>query len=277
MSLLEIEAGADRIGRQSFLVRHALRGHPLFELPRLVELARALPAAQVEYNAGNVPLSLDPAQAPSNGLSPEETVRRIEHCNSWLVLKNVERDPAYAGLLARCLADVRGAASAATAGMGQAEAFIFVSSPGAVTPFHMDPEENFLIQVRGRKTMHVFERSVLSVDEVERFFNGAHRNLVYRGEYAARSKAFRLAPGLALHVPVVVPHWVQNGPEVSVSFSITYRTSASARMAQAHKLNAALRRWGVRPAPVGESWLRDAMKQLAFRGWLRASRALAGA
>lgn len=114
---------------------------------------------------------------------------------------------------------------------------------------------------------------MLSDQEAERFFSGAHRNLVYRDEYAARSRAFKLAPGLALHLPVIVPHWVQNGPEVSVSFSVTFRTAASARMAHAHKLNALLRRVGLRPGRVGESRLRDAVKQLVFRGWSRAARA----
>jgi len=37
------------------------------------------------------------------------------------------------------------------------QAFIFVSSPEAVTPLHMDPEHNFLLQVRGLKTLHLFD------------------------------------------------------------------------------------------------------------------------
>ena len=31
------------------------------------------------------------------------------------------------------------------------EAFIFISSPNTVTPYHMDPEYNFLLQIRGTK------------------------------------------------------------------------------------------------------------------------------
>jgi hypothetical protein len=266
-------ADSTRFGHEPFAVRHTLAAHPLFALSRLVELARQLPAAQVEYNAGNVPVSLDPGDTPRNGLSAEETVRRIAECNSWLVLKNVERDPEYGGLLARCLGETRRFAPRGAAGMRDSEAFIFVSSPGAVTPYHMDPEENFLLQIRGEKTMRVFEPRVLSQEELERFFTGAHRNLAYRDEYAAHGRAYRLQPGDGVHVPVARPHWVQNGPEVSVSFSVTARTAASARMAQAHRLNAGLRRWGIRPAPVGQSRLRDAAKQLVFRGWQRASRA----
>ena len=89
--LLDLDDGAfqESFCRRAFRVRHRLTGHPLFELPRLVKLATALPPASVEYNAGDIPMALDPRQTPHTGLSVEETVRRIEECRSWMVLKNV--------------------------------------------------------------------------------------------------------------------------------------------------------------------------------------------
>ena len=262
---LAVPAFRAKFGRAPFIVQHRLATHSLFALPRLVELARSLPAAKVEWNSGDVPVSLDPSQTPRNGLSPEETIRRIEACSSWLVLKNVERDPEYAQLLQRCLGEVEREGRDLTAGMHGFESFIFVSSPDAITPYHMDPEENFLLQIRGRKVMRIFERSVVSALELERFHTGAHRNLVYRDEYAARARAFTLMPGVGVHVPVSAPHWVKNGPEVSVSFSITFRTRASARAAHAHQMNALLRKLGLEPAPVGESAILDRMKELAYK------------
>jgi hypothetical protein len=280
MSLLELDSTGFRaqFGRVPFLVRHHLAGHPLFSLSRLVELSRRLPASRVEYNAGDVPLSLDPAKTPRTGLSAEETIRRISECKSWLVLKNVEQDPEYGGLLDCCLAEVGALSRLASPGMMDRESFIFVSSPGSITPYHMDPEENFLLQIRGTKTMRVFDPSdpsVLSEGEVERFYNGAHRNLVFRDEIGAKARAFELAPGLGVHVPVTAPHWVQNGAEVSVSYSITFQTKASLRRAQAHRMNARLRQWGLRPAPVGQSPLLDGLKQMAFKAKSRAERLLA--
>ena len=254
--------------RTPFLLPHRLARHTLFTLACLVELSKRLPATQVEYNAGEVPVGLDPARTPRNGLSPEETIRRIAECRSWLVLKHVEHDPAYRLLLDYCLADVRGASARLAAGMRDPHGFIFVSSPGAVTPYHMDPEENFLLQIRGTKTMSVFDRAdrlVVSERDIERFLTGAHRNLAWREEFQARARAFNLTPGQALHVPFASPHWVQNGPEVSISFSVTFNTRASMRISHAHQLNARLRRWGVTPVPVGRSALRDGLKQLVSR------------
>jgi len=254
--------------RTPFLVPHRLARHTLFTLACLVELSKRLPASQVEYNAGEVPVGLDPARTPRNGLSPDETIRRIAECRSWLVLKQVEDDPAYRRLVDDCLADVRAASARLTAGLCDPHAFIFVSSPGAVTPYHLDPEENFLLQIRGSKTMSVFDRTdrvVVSERDLERFLGGAHRNLAWRDGFQSRARTFELAPGDAIHVPFAAPHWVQNGPEVSISFSVTFNTRASMRMQHAHRLNARMRQWGVAPVPVGRSALRDALKQLVSR------------
>ena len=277
---LELDAAAmtRRFGRRAFAVRHRLAGHALFGLPRLVELAQRLPSCKVEYNAGDVPLTLDPRRTPRNGLSAEETIRRIEESNSWMVLKNVEIDPEYGALLDRCLAEVAAGGGPPVRAMRDREAFVFVSSPGAVTPYHMDPEENFLLQVRGTKTIQVLppdDRSVLSVEELEHFFGGAHRNLVFRERYRALASPFILSPGLGVHVPVTAPHWVQNGPGVSISFSLTFRTPDSARRAHAHRANGYLRRMGLEPSPVGDSVFGDELKHLLLRGFDRVQRVFA--
>lgn len=280
-SLLDLEEPAFRanFGKRPFLVRHRLMQHELFSLPRLIELSRQLPAASVEYNAGDLPVSVDPTRTPQTGLSVEETLRRIAECRSWMVLKNVEQDPAYRDLLAQCLDEVGGVTSTFSPGMSEKVGFIFVSSPGSVTPYHMDPEENFLLQVRGSKTMYVFDRedrSIITDEEIERFLSGAHRNLAYRDGIQPRAQVFDLTPGLGVHVPVTAPHWVKNGSEVSISFSITFQTRASKRRAHTHRMNAGLRRWGYTPGPVGRSPVLDAGKQLAYRAINRASRLLRG-
>jgi len=279
--LLDIDANtflAD-FDRRPFLIRHRLSEHALFALPRLIELARALPEKQVEYNAGECPISLDPTKTPRNGLSIEETIRRIEECRSWLVLKFVETDPAYSDLLDECLGEIGATAEPLRLGMGQRESFIFISSPGSVTPYHIDPECNFLLQIRGLKTVHQFpagDRSLISEEELEFFFGGGHRNLKFKDEYQAKARTFLLKPGDGLHFPVAAPHWVKNEEEVSISYSVTFRTAASERRCAVHNFNAGLRRWGLRPAPVGRSPWRDALKYQAYRVCRRARR-LAGA
>jgi hypothetical protein len=275
---LEPRAFTAHFERRAFPIGHRLSAHPLFALERLLELARRLPADRIEYNAGDLGVSQDPRATPRTGLSAEETLRRIEHCGSWLVLKNVELDPGYAALLGGCLAELRAHTEPRAPGMRLAQGFVFVSSPGAVTPFHIDPEHNFLLQIHGCKTIHVFEpadRAVLAEEDLERFYTGAHRNLALREAWRARARPFALGPGAGVHVPVTAPHWVQNGQAVSVSFSVTFRSRVSERRAQVYAMNARLRRRGLRPAPYGAGALRDLLKQWSHRLLRRAGRVAA--
>jgi hypothetical protein len=278
-ALLDIDPARFREGfdREAFVVRHHLAAHPLLSLPRLVELARALPERNVEYNAGNIPMSIAPELTPANGLTIDETIRRIAECQSWMALKWVETDPEYRELLDRCLAEIATHSESVRPGMRQPEGFIFVSSPGAVTPYHMDPEHNFLLQVRGTKTVHVFDgrdRSIVSEHDLERFYGGGHRNLVFEEAKGARARAVQLAPGLGVHVPCHAPHWVLNGPEVSVSFSITFRTPDLERRSTLHTYNGRLRRRGWNPSEVGRHPRRDALKYVVYRAWRRVQRVL---
>ena len=279
-ALLDIDAAQfrDNFNRRPFLIGHRLVDHPLFQLPRLLELARSLPEAHVEYNAGNIPISVAPELTPRTGLSPEETVRRIEECKSWMALKNVEHDPDYRELLHRCLAEVKPHSELIAPGMMQAQAFIFLTSPGSVTPYHMDPEHNFLLQIRGSKRIHQFDahdRTIVTEEDLERFYGGAHRNMTFREEFRAKAWVFELQPGQGLHFPVTAPHFVENGPSVSVSFSITFRTPDLEQRSIVHNINAYLRGRGWRPKPVGQHPWRDRLKATSYRLW-RKARALLG-
>src|SRR6185436_1097901 len=207
------------LNRRPFAIHHALADHPAFRLDRLVELARRLPPERVEYNAGDLPISQDPRLTPHTGLSVEETIRRITDCRSWMVLKRVESDPAYKAVLDLCLDEI----ARLVPGMRTRRAFVFISSPGSVTPYHIDHEYNFLLQIRGTKAMTIFDPRILDEKEIERFYRGEHRNLVFDANKSELGHTFELTPGHGVHVPVNAPHFVKNGSSPSVSFSITFR------------------------------------------------------
>jgi hypothetical protein len=83
-----------------------------------------------------------------------------------------------------------------------------------------------------------------------------------------------LEPGQGVHFPVAVPHWVKNGPEVSISFSITFRRRASESRELIYRTNARLRKLGFAPRPPGESLLLDGTKRAAFAALLDLRRLL---
>ena len=161
--------------------------------------------------------------------------------------------------------------------MCSGQAFIFITSPGSVTPYHIDPEHNFLLQVRGGKRVHLYDgrvKSLLTEENLEHFYSDRGRNIPFRPEFDQHSWVNELRPGDGLHFPVTYPHWVQNLDEVSISFSITFRTNASERQCLVHQMNAGLRRLGLRPTPPGQSGWRDGLKYQSSRVWRRAKRLL---
>lgn len=250
---------------QRFSIRHTLANHPALSLERLVDVARELPRDRVEYNLGAVDIGMRPEKVPLNGLTPEETVRRIEDNKSWIVLKYVEELPEYRDLLEQCLADIEEHTKRALRGIHAKQAFIFISSPGSVTPYHIDQEHNFLLQIRGQKTMHVWDpddRVAMPEEAVEAtvFGQNAHRNLPWQESFRERGEAYTLTPGDGVYVPVHSPHWVKNGDAVSISLSITYRSSWSRRYVGLFAINAKLRSLGWRPAAVGKHRVIDAIK-----------------
>jgi len=259
---------AGTFSRAPFAFRHDLCAHPLLQLPRIIELSKDLPVECVEYNAGTLALNQDPTLTPRSGLSIEETLRRIETCKSWMVLKNVQENATYRRLVDECLDQVQPVIDATDPDMTLRKAFIFVSSPGSVTPYHADFEYNFLLQVRGTKSIAVFDgddRELLSEASRERIICGGQRNLPYRDEFADKARIFPLGPGDGVHVPLSSPHWVRVGDEFSISLSITFQSRRSAAILGAHRVNARLRALGLTPTEVGRSPAMDAVKFIAYR------------
>lgn len=250
---------------------HRLDDHPLLATESLAMLGEALPPASVEYNRGDLALGVDGKPAP-NGLSIGETIRGIDACASWAVLKNIEQDEEYAALLDDLLSELRPRIEATTGRMLKTQGFVFVSSPHAVTPYHFDPEHNVLMQVRGSKTVTTFPAgdAHFAPDEVhESYHTGGARELPWDDRFAQGGSSWPLAPGDALYIPVMAPHHVRNGREVSISLSITWRSEWSFAEADARAFNRVLRRLGLKPAAPARFPGNNRPKALAWRAWSR--------
>lgn len=253
-------------------LRHGLNAHPLLELDALAALAEKLPARSIEYNFADLPLGIDGKPDPT-GIPIGETIRKIEESGSWAVLKNAEQVPEYAALLHALLAEIRPGIEARTGAMQKLQSFIFITSPNGVTPYHFDPEHNILLQVRGSKVMTQFPAGDprFAPDEVhETYHTGGGRELKWRDELMTGGTEFAIGPGEALFVPVMAPHFVRNGPEPSVSLSITWRSDWSFAEADARAFNGVLRRMGFNPARPGRWPARNRAKALAWRVYAKA-------
>jgi hypothetical protein len=150
------------------------------------------------------------------------------------------------------------------------QGYIFISSPDAVTPYHFDPEHNILLQLVGSKTMTQFPAGdpTFAPDEVhENYHLGGPRELPWNECLLDGGTPFPLTPGEALFVPVMAPHFVHNGPESSISLSITWRSEWSYAEAAARCFNGTVRRLGLSPRAPGRWPADNRAKALAWRIW----------
>lgn len=253
-------------------VLHNLEHHPLLQLPALVKLAqRPDSVSAVRYHDDHAIFNTSFVDAPnSNPVAgrPEDIVRSIESAHAWLALLGVHNDPAYRELLDQVLESVRPVIESRDPQMTYRGSDIFVASPGAVTPYHMDHNSSFLLQIRGKKLLYVcdpLDRKVVSEESLELFHGTGSRDLVvYREEFDERAHKFQLEPGLGGYMPTTAPHWVKNDDNVSITISFTFYTSGLRRRKLLHRGNHLLRRTGLVPTPVGQSATQDAVKQAAF-------------
>lgn len=255
---------------------HTIADHPLLSLEALADLAARLRPETLEHNAAtDLPLGIAYADMPRNGLSVQETIRRIGECGSWVLLKYIEQDPAYAQLMRDVLGQVEDIVRPRTGAMMRFEGYIFISSPHAVTPLHFDPEYNILFQARGTKTMTLFptaDPDIISQEFFEAYFAGGSRNLPWRDEWNARATPISIQPGEAIFVPILAPHWVQAHDEVSVSLSLTWRSEWSFHHADACRFNRRLRGIGLRPAAPRLYPADNRLKSYGQRALARAER-----
>lgn len=249
-------------------VSHALSDHPLLQIDALVELGKRQQERRlVRTHNADATAGTSFADAPHlhpNAQGAAKTLADIANAKAWMSLLNVQADPVYRKLVHDVLDEVRAAVDPVDPGMCYRAGWIFVSSPNAVTPFHIDHEHNFILQIRGTKRLYTwdpFDREVVSERAQEKFHDQHSRELVTWDEkFRRRARVFDLEPGMGGYMPSTTPHMVENGPEPSVTISFTYYTDATRQRELLYRGNAALRRLGLTPDPVGHSPGRDRVK-----------------
>jgi hypothetical protein len=262
--------------RRPFKIRHDLCAHPLLQLPRLVQLAGSLGSPILYFRGDHAINQVDDApgaaaakrtfldrQLARPALSAVETIAQIESCNAWMQLRDVGQDAEYAALLAQIIEEFRAPAESVAPGLSAPRADIFVSSAGATTPFQLDEEHNFLLQIRGTKQLAVADGSnpeVLDRASLRAYFRGDGELARYGQHLDRHSVRVELRPGEGVHIPPCYPHWVQNGSEVSVSLGILWFSDVTARRRHLYRVNAWLERAGLQPAPPGDRPLSDASR-----------------
>lgn len=253
-----------------FAIRHMLSGHPLLTLPRIAQLAAEMPRDLIEYNSGNAAISQDPDKVKSVDLDPVAVVKSIESAGAWMVLKRVEKMPEYRAILEDALTSVaraRGFKSIEEAGFSQVEGFLFVSSPNSTTPFHMDAEDNFFVQIHGEKFFTVYDNrdgGIANEAQVEHSIT-KHRNVKFDERFKPRATEFHLFENDGCYIPYLWPHWVRTAGSYSISLAITWKTKDVSRQNDLHFFNSMLRGLKLPQAAPGKNPALDGVKLAVWR------------
>lgn len=252
--------------RQPFLLSHRLAEHPLMEMPALGALCRRLPRQQVALRVGRVPGDTDFDASYlhyRNELTLDDAIDRLEERGAYICVNNPERDPAYRPLLQALLGEVALQTAPLDPGITWYSTYLFISARDAVTPYHMDREMNFLLQVRGRKQVLLWDPDddeVMTAAQKELLLAYVGERPAYKPAIEAKARRFELRPGLGVHHPFIAPHRVHTESDVSVSLAFTFRTRRSDTWTQASQLNRKLRQLGLDPGPFGRHAALDSAK-----------------
>ena len=252
-----------------FLFQHNLHEHPAFQLSALLEAAERL--SQAKHNKSHYE-SGEPDRNAWFGARPEGTtlvqaLAEIESGKNWVILKRIHEDAVYGGILQEMIPELSSLTGVDIPGVYYDPTMtIFVTSPGRITPYHMDGETNFLAQIHGEKMAYIYDGNapdVLSQQQMELYWTGKLPKINYPDSMPFGKWQYTLRPGNGVFNPACFPHWLQNGNGVSVSVSINFKRRHNAAIG-AHRMNKYLRKLGMNPKAPGVSTGLDEAKEATF-------------
>jgi hypothetical protein len=252
-----------------FEFRHRLHEQTIFQLPELMKLAERLARKndrKSHYESGTPDVNGYFGARPE-GVSIVDALESIRQGKNWVILKRIHEDALYRDALESLLPEL-----SALSGVDMKHVYydptltVFVTSPGRITPYHMDGETNFLAQIHGSKLCYIYngkDPAILPQTDLERYWTGHLPKIDYPAGMPVGNWQYHLKPGNGVFNPATFPHWLQNGPDVSVSVSINFKRRRNATIG-AHRMNHFARKLGLHPTPPGKSPSLDRMKQLTF-------------
>jgi len=258
-------------------IQHSYHDHPFFQLDALEGLAQRLYSKEkcrFCSSKTQVDSPFDHQPAPLDGRTLEDVFRRIDEPGSWIALYDVQLDKLYRELLIEVQEEMEALVHPIQT-IHDVRAFIFISSAPSVTPFHIDRENNFWLQIRGHKKLTVWDhrdRKAVSAADVERFllFGDLH-NVKLSDNTRASGNSYDCRAGDGVYFPMTSPHMTESDPAwmdgepVTISVGMVFYTDITSRNTRVNMMNYQLRSLGIEPSPPGQSQLRDRVKAIVGR------------
>jgi hypothetical protein len=260
----------DAFNRASFLFDHDLSRHPLYDLDSLVGLARRVGPHQAYWSNRPAALADGWRDLQARERSLEAAVAGIETSNTMVRLHGIEEDPVFGPVFTSIVAEITGQVGPdLQADLVHARGALVITSPRRVIGYHIDAQAKFLLQLRGSRTLCVYDgsdREVMTETELEAFYSGNPLAVRYKDDHKGMAPEVGFNPGMGVHIPAEWPHWLRNDNSLSVTMNISYALHSAVRRATLYKVNHRLRRFGLTPSPPGAHHWRDASKVALVAG-----------
>ena len=262
---------AEGFNRSPFELSHNLADHPLFEIPRLTELAKEMwlqGGGNVTFHIAEKSINERWDGIKRQHLSILDAIAQIKTSGSWILIKSIQNVPEYDAVLKKGMQELEElVGDHLNEKISWLDAYLFIASPHAVTPYHIDAESTFLMQIHGKKDYNVFDpndRSILTEEEIENYYIGDLSAATYKEECQSKAFVVHMKPGIGLHQPARAPHWVRNGDDFSVTLSFLFLTHEYTMQARVYQANHYLRKFGMSPSQPGKSAIHDGLKKFVF-------------
>ncbi|MET0379033.1 MAG: hypothetical protein ABW049_08595 [Spongiibacteraceae bacterium] len=252
---------------------HNLADHPLLQMNEIRKLVKRLPKNKIFYSAGIKPESAMIGDWHTHpGKHPlDYAIDNMENADAYMYILGPESDPEFNTIYLGLKADLEAFCQRNGYRLTKSSLALFISSPWAIAPHHIDEQLTLIAQIKGSKTMYQWPAQnyeVTTPQELETFFAKVTRKLALKEAAEHLRKPYELTPGKGVYIPFTAPHSVTNSGEVSISLSIIFNTERTEKLQNIFRANHFLRtRCGRSPTLPGQSALKDALKHRYFRSY----------
>ena len=258
-------------------ITHGFSNHPALQFDALRQLALRLDAR----GEGHVKF-VDPSTKPESefrlatssydGRSIDGVFDALDAPGTWLAIYEAQKDPQFRKVVEEVIDSTRHLLTGADSSIFDVDAYIFISKAPAVTPFHIDQENNFLLQIHGSKHLSVWnpdDRKAVDESSVEDWIVRHSLSSVKFSEEKLAHAAYdeNMSAGEGIFMPSTSAHMSRTedtspNSTVSATVGFVFYTAATKRRANIYALNVVLRRLGFTPKPPGSSRPVDTVKYL---------------
>jgi hypothetical protein len=238
-------------GNQPIRMEHRLHQSPLFSRDQLARLIENYPREHYSLvQTGSRESRRLWREGEIGNLSGAQVIDAISRGNLWLNLRNVaDVDLRYRTVIDQLFAEIAEKVPNFQAPTHQAG--ILISSPEAQVYYHADLPGQGLIQIVGRKRVHIYPTTspfitAQHLEDIALF--DVEVDLPYAEWYDRHAVVLDLEPGQMLNWPLNAPHRVENLGTLNVSMTISYVNEEIRRAQIVHLANGLLRhRFGYQP------------------------------